>query len=177
MDKGNAQRLTSLFNGTASSGILNFSSVTVSMSTAFDTHASFTVPSPSLAARYVKLLENPDHPLFERAVHRFPSGDFLDPIVFKVMGRYRRPDDKLEYAVTAMRLRFSNENLASELCFNERFSLQDSDSPDLGYEGPTMKEFIRILEKAGDNWSNMDFNLAKTTPSNPNRLKLVHTIK
>jgi hypothetical protein len=63
----------------------------------------------------------------------------------------------MEFAVMSIRLRFALADSASELCFDDDFCRTDWDAPLNRVNGPRIKDFIRVLEKAGNDWKELAF--------------------
>lgn len=57
----------------------------------------------------------------------------------------------------SIRLRFALADSASELCFDDAFCRTDWDAPLNRVSGPRINDFIRVLEKAGNDWKELAF--------------------
>ena len=173
MELESAIHLTRIFRNQVEDKRLDTSTICISMRGKNSAEHSTKVTSPFQAAQYMRFLVKNDHPLFQRGENDFPFGKFPEPIVFKAWGRYRNPLNKLEFAVMSVRLRFFHADERSELCFDDDFCRTDWDTPFNRAAGPTIKDFIQILERAGSCWGDMNFTALKDRTPQHNHLRLV----
>lgn len=63
-----------------------------------------------------------------------------------------------EYDELALRrLSFFDQENPSILCFDDNFNSYEDNIPHSRHNGPSRKEFIAALEKAGDDWRKLSF--------------------
>lgn len=173
MELDSAIHLTKVFKNQVEDKRFDTSSICISMRTRNGSEISSKVLTPFQAAEYLRFLLKNNHPLFQRGENNFPFGILPEPIVFKGWGRYRNPDNQLEFAVMSVRLRFFHEQNPSELCFDGDFCRTDWDQPLNRSAGPKIHDFIHALEQAGDLWRMVNFTALKDRTPRHNQLRLV----
>ena len=164
-----AERLTSLFQKSAEDRALDFRTVRLCVDTEERSEITFSNMSPHGTAQYLKNLLNTQNPLFKRLTldNGMPA-----PIVLLINGRYRHETLDKEYALEpALIIRFMDENMASDITVNYDTYWSPSEERQKNFSGPTIHQFIRTLEKAGLDWSQVSFT--ETPPKKPGPLKLV----
>ncbi len=169
MNRDDRLQLTKLFRKEVEHRELDYRSVSLSIETGQGTEITISSLKPRDAARYLRNFLTTHHDLFQR-MHL--DNGIPSPIVLKIDGWYRHETLEKEYRLEpALMIRFMQEDQPSQVIINYDTYWSPSDDRQAHMEGPAIKDFIRILEKADDDWNKVNFT--HRTPPHGTHLKLV----
>lgn len=164
-----AEALTDLFQQRAENRELDYRTARLSVDTLGRAEISITNITPIETARHLRHLLTTQNGLHQR--FRLDNG-IPAPIMLQINGRYRHETLDKEYGLEpALVMRFMEEADPSNVLINyDTIWSPDKDSR-VQLEGPSLKAFIHILERAGSDWSNIYFT--ESAPTQPSHLRLV----
>jgi hypothetical protein len=164
-----AYKLTELFKRWSSEKKLTSSELAITFITATGSEINVHPSTPHNAASYLRYFKKGDNPLFipgdVRCETKTEMRSRPGSILFKGFG-YIRDNANLQHYKTMLHINFTgvtqNIHQVGEIEARGYISFDDDfdDDPLVpmhAHNGPTLHEFIRALESAGNNWSNMCF--------------------
>jgi len=178
-----AFRLNELFKNWANGERLIRSELMISFTTAANTKMNIQPSTPAEAAKYLRRIIRGNDADFSPHDSRMDQFDFdttpARSVVFKGFG-YVRDKNNLEHFRPMLRMEFPHfavmpigkKDPHSYLSFHDQFG-DDVEIPRHTYQGPSAHEFIRELEKAGQQWALLEFkteNARKANDRNPLQL-------
>ena len=176
MDDIAAFRLNELFKNWANGERLIRSELMISFTTAAESKIDIRPSTPHEAALYLHRVIRGNDPVFSPHDSRMDQFNFdttpARSIVFKGFG-YVRDRNNLEHFRPMLRMEFPHfavmpvgkKDPNSYISFHDQFG-DDVEVPRHSYQGPTAHEFIRALEKAGQQWALLEFTTANARKNN-----------
>lgn len=169
-----AYRLNELFKRWTGDKRLHNSELVMTFTTASGSKVSIHPSSPHDAARYLRRFMKNDDPLFTpgevRSDSMTESRSRPGSILFRGFG-FIRDRANLQHYKTMLHLKFTGvaqqahqigeAEARGYVSFDEHFH-DDPMEPMHVLNGPSLHEFIRTLESAGNEWSNMHFKTHNT---------------
>ena len=160
MDDSISVKLTALFRDKSWKPPIDQQPFEVFFSNKTGTRMKFGMSTPEeLSATLKHILSNQGTELFDR-------GSFFgvpEPIHVRMTIRDRCEETNKEHVRQAFVMAFRSED---EPCY-----LYWQKTPDNGYNGPSMEDFIHMLDKAENDWSRLNFMRTQGRP----KLRLVHS--
>ena len=161
------RRLTALFGDRSGHKIIRSDMIHLSYMAESGAEVRLTIPTPDLMAAYIKrsIAISPN-----TLTRRLSVPDYTAPLVVLAHGESFDPATKDQSRKRLLRLRVFEPSRPREICFVEDFPSDDSELAASYYDnGPTLPEFIGILQKAGQDWRAVNF----MPPANRPILRLV----
>ena len=168
-------KLSELFQQKVENYKLDYSSVALMLITQDKIDAIYKKLTPIKTAEYLKFFLETQNDLFKRL--ELKNG-IIAPLTLFINGEYRHEElDRIYALEPAFAIQFMNDNDRSRITINYDTIYSPTEERRKEFSGPEIRDFISALEKAGQDWKNLEFEQTGFTPPTATRKPHLRIVK